>query len=337
MERPKVLTVSIAAFNMEAYIRDTMESLMDDRLLDSLEIFVVDDGGTDRTLRIVQEYADRYPGSVFPVHKENGGWGSTVNWSILHAHGRYFKCLDGDDWFDREGLFELICALKNSDADIVVTGYKTGTDETHLKEARPMLNRVRGSGMINEPVPGFLFGMWELTYKTDILRRPGLRLPEHTLYTDSLLAAIPFAFADSIQFLEKSVYCYRTGRAGQSVSREARIRHRQDAQDNCARLCAFYQENVRSGRAVKNKAYLKRRITKYCTGTVRTLLLCGITKETLGEVIAFEKRIQSISPEIYENVAECGKAGRFIKLMRKTDYHAFWLLRLAPGGIHNWT
>ena len=100
----KILTISIAAYNMEQYIEHTLNSLIDEHIIDLLEIFVVDDGSMDRTLEIAMQYAKRYPQSIYPIHKENGGYGSTINTSVKLATGKYFKLLDGDDWYAKENL-----------------------------------------------------------------------------------------------------------------------------------------------------------------------------------------------------------------------------------------
>ena len=57
----KILTISIAAFNVEKYIRETLTSLCDDEVIDDLEIFVIDDDGKDHTLEIAKEFANKYP------------------------------------------------------------------------------------------------------------------------------------------------------------------------------------------------------------------------------------------------------------------------------------
>ena len=95
----KKLTVSIAAYQVEKYIRKTLSSFIEDGIRDQVEVLIIDDGGHDGTLRIAKEYAARYPDTFFPIHKENGGWGSTVNCGIENAHGEHFKLLDGDDYF----------------------------------------------------------------------------------------------------------------------------------------------------------------------------------------------------------------------------------------------
>ena len=111
----KILTVSIAAYNVEAYIKENLESILASEAREDIEVLVVDDGGKDHTLEIAQTYEKKYPGIVYAVHKENGGYGSVQNYSIQHAAGEYFKILDGDDWVNAEGLTRLVNYLKAHD------------------------------------------------------------------------------------------------------------------------------------------------------------------------------------------------------------------------------
>ena len=57
----KILTVSVAAYNVSAYIRKNLDSCIVPEIMDDLEVIVVDDGSKDNTAQIVQEYVDRYP------------------------------------------------------------------------------------------------------------------------------------------------------------------------------------------------------------------------------------------------------------------------------------
>ena len=130
----KILTISVAAYNVEAYIKENIESIVAAKVKDDIEIFVVDDGGKDGTYEIAEDYKNLYPGIVHAVHKENGGYGSVQNYSIAHATGKYFKILDGDDWMDTEGLTKLVEYLKASDVDAVVTNYYKGPDKNSLNQ-----------------------------------------------------------------------------------------------------------------------------------------------------------------------------------------------------------
>jgi glycosyltransferase involved in cell wall biosynthesis len=68
---------------------------------DQVEIIIVDDGSTDRTAEIADQYAEKYPDIVKAVHQENGGHGEAVNSGIRNATGLYFKVVDSDDYLAR--------------------------------------------------------------------------------------------------------------------------------------------------------------------------------------------------------------------------------------------
>ena len=116
----KLLTVSIAAYNVEAYLTETLESLAVPEILDELEVLVIDDGSTDSTGEIARKYAEKYPGTFHLISKENGGYGSTINRGLTEASGRYFKQLDGDDSFS-EDLADFIRLLRERSEDLIIT------------------------------------------------------------------------------------------------------------------------------------------------------------------------------------------------------------------------
>lgn len=103
----KILTISIAAYNVEKYLPKTLESLVIPEIMDQLEVLIINDGSQDKTGQIAEEYVVKYPATFYLVNKENGGWGSTVNTSAQLATGKYYKLLDGDDFFNAEALKNL--------------------------------------------------------------------------------------------------------------------------------------------------------------------------------------------------------------------------------------
>ena len=88
----KVLTISIAAYNVEEYLAETLDScIVHPNLQSYLEVLIVDDGSTDGTLEIAQEYEKEYPEVFHVISKENGGYGSTINAALKIATGKYQK------------------------------------------------------------------------------------------------------------------------------------------------------------------------------------------------------------------------------------------------------
>ena len=92
----KVLTISVAAYNVEKYIGTLIDSVIGSQAAGKIEIIVVDDGSKDKTSDIVKTYCNKCD-SVRLVTKENGGYGSTINRALEIAEGKYFRLLDGDD------------------------------------------------------------------------------------------------------------------------------------------------------------------------------------------------------------------------------------------------
>ena len=96
--KEKILSVSIASYNVEAYLEECLESFVNSKVMDDLEVLVIDDGSSDSSPEIAQWYVDKFPDTFRLIRKENGGHGSTINKGIEVASGKYFKVVDGDDW-----------------------------------------------------------------------------------------------------------------------------------------------------------------------------------------------------------------------------------------------
>jgi len=115
----KILTVVVPTYNAEKYLRDNLESFKIPELMEDLEILIVNDGSTDHSLEIAEEYVRQYPDTYRVITKENGGHGSGINCGIANARGTYFKVVDADDWVGEKAFCDLVRTLKTSNADVV--------------------------------------------------------------------------------------------------------------------------------------------------------------------------------------------------------------------------
>ena len=76
----KLLTISIAAYNVGKFLKKTLDSLCcNEEIRELVEVLVQDDGSNDDTFEIARQYEEKYPTMVKAIHKENGGYGSTIN------------------------------------------------------------------------------------------------------------------------------------------------------------------------------------------------------------------------------------------------------------------
>jgi len=237
----KLLTVSIAAYNVEKYIGKTLSSFPEE-VIDKLEIFVIDDGGTDGTISIANKYANKYPNSFIPVHKSNGGWGSTVNYAIQHASGFYFKILDGDDWFASENLPNYLQFLESVNSDLVYTPYFTVDNESErFIESIGKLENVSNSVLnMHEAAKSLSFVMHNITVRTELLKSNGINLLEHCFYTDVEFFIKCLAYSENVSVFNKEIYCYRIGREGQSVSITGLEKHINEWREVYRSMLNFY-------------------------------------------------------------------------------------------------
>lgn len=91
----KIISFTVPCYNSQEYMRNCVDSLLVGG--EDVEIVIVNDGSSDRTIDIAREYEAEYPTIVKVIDKPNGGHGSGVNAGLKIATGLYYKVVDSDD------------------------------------------------------------------------------------------------------------------------------------------------------------------------------------------------------------------------------------------------
>lgn len=317
-ERKKVLTISIAAYQVEEYLEETLESFRIPEVMEELEVLIINDGSTDRTAQIAAEYQQKYPETFRLIDKKNGGHGSTVNRGIEEAAGKYFKTVDGDDWVDREGLKELMAYLRGADEDMVVTDYlwMDHTTGKTIKKISCAFSEIRYGFCYRfaDICDRIYINMHGMTYRTELLKKHPPMLDEHCFYVDAEYVLLPVLYADTVAFLEKPVYMYRLGLENQSMN----IR---SMQKNCGhhervleRLLLAYEQFAAkaagSGKEAKRR-YLAKGIARIAASQIKIYLSFPTDKQWKVKIMELERRLKENYPEVY----------------RQTENKAVWGLR----------
>lgn len=260
--KEKVLSVVIPSYNIQQYIEQCLDSLVQVKeILEQLDIVVVNDGSKDNTVMLAQKYVDQYPSSVRIIDKENGGHGSVLNVGIREARGKYLKILDGDDWVDGSGLRDLMRYLSGQaeDADLVInpydivedgTGKKTRVDYTQLKMGKPISFQE-----LNEK--HVFIAMHAMTVRVGLYRENGVpAIDERIFYVDMEYDLYPLPYVKKIVFLPDVVYQYRVGTAGQSININNMIKRRQMHTKVIDSLYHYYQTAYAHADAELKKYFL---------------------------------------------------------------------------------
>lgn len=292
----KLLTVSIAAYNVENYLEEALNSFLIKELEDKLEVLIINDGSTDATSEIANSYATKYPHLFKHINKKNGGWGSTINEGIKYATGKYFKQLDGDDFFEKEGLINLLKKLEVSESDLIVTKFITFKDGSNEIFDEFIFNKnlqTQVEYQFEDVICNIHnLGMHNITIKTKILKDhyEELKLTENCFYTDVEYLLKISTKIKTITILPISVYWYRIGRDGQSVSIEG--------------ICKYYKHHLtvlknlleymeRKNLRPNIRAFFIDRLTDMASAQYERYLCLPISKENKRELIKYHKWIKN--------------------------------------------
>lgn len=221
----KLLTLAIAAYNMADYLNRCLDTVVGDSFADTLEVIVINDGSKDRTSEIAHSYEEKYPSIIKVVDKENGHYGSCINKALELATGKYFRPLDADDWVDTKNLNIFLSQLDNCDSDLVVTEYTSYEKKGIVQHTIPSLiecGKEYNSKELDFQKVGidFLLKMHVMTFKTEVLRKSGLKLDTGINYTDNEYCMIPLGITSSIIFYPINVYQYYLLREGQTTQKK---------------------------------------------------------------------------------------------------------------------
>ncbi|AIQ45789.1 glycosyl transferase [Paenibacillus sp. FSL R7-0273] len=227
----KLLSFIIPCYNSQDYLDRCISSLLVEG--EEIEILIINDGSSDQTGRIAEDYEAKYPLMVKVVHQQNLGHGGAVNTGISHASGFFVKVVDSDDWVDRKAYQKILATLKkliteDAPVDMVVSNFvyeKQG--KKHRKVMKYGKNFPEERIFTWDDIQSFRKGqyilMHSIIYRTNLLKECQFRLPEHTFYVDNLFVFKPLEKVERIYYVNTDFYRYFIGREDQSVNEKVMI------------------------------------------------------------------------------------------------------------------
>ncbi|MBF1742004.1 MAG: glycosyltransferase [Veillonella dispar] len=216
---PVNISVIIPVYNMGAYIREALDSVIS-QTLKNIEIICINDGSTDNSIDILNEYSQRDP-RIKVINKENEGVASARNDAIRVANGEYLFFLDPDDWLpDSDVLHDLYEAAKKH--NVLVCGgnfveYASGYINDRWSGANSKYTFDR-EGFIDYYNYQFDYGWVRFLYKRQFLIDNNLWIPKLTFFEDPQFFVRVMTCAKNFYVLPRPTYCYRSGHHSYELS-----------------------------------------------------------------------------------------------------------------------
>ena len=200
---PKI-SVIVPVYNVEQYLPRCIDSILAQTFTD-FELLLIDDGSTDNSGKICDEYAGK-DSRIRVFHKENGGVASARQLGIEKAQGEFSIHADGDDWVDEDMLEEMYNMALLKQADIVVVDYYVNYQkkEFYRKQefSQPLLKAI-----LNGCVMGSL---WNKLIKHSLYRKYSVHFCQDINYCEDVLVLVQILLNHdvSIYYLNCAFYHY---------------------------------------------------------------------------------------------------------------------------------
>lgn len=204
-----IISVIVPVFNAENYLHYAMESL-EKQTYKNFEIILVNDGSTDDSGKLCDEYSKKYS-NVRVFHKENGGLSDARNFGVENANGEFITFLDSDDYFEINALEYLYIVQKKYDVDIVTTIlnrtniYNDVINDNGSNDEILIVDKFRGLEEILYDIKAQSYSCGKL-YKKEILSK--IKFPLGRIYEDSYVLSEHIYEANKIAICNKKIYHY---------------------------------------------------------------------------------------------------------------------------------
>lgn len=223
-KNPKV-SVIVPVYNVEQYLRECMESIRN-QTLEEIEIVCVDDGSTDRSAEMLDEYA-AVDARIKVYHKANGGYGHAVNYGIARSDGEYIGIVEPDDYIEPDMFETLYTAAKKKDLDVVKSNLKRfyGEKDSRTFEYAPLSQEdksVYGRVILPCEEPSILNLTMNIVtgiYRNRFLKEKRIRLNETpgASFQDNGFWIQTMTLAGNIYFVDEYFYAARRDNPNSSV------------------------------------------------------------------------------------------------------------------------
>ena len=225
------ITILVPVYNVEPYLRRCLDSIINQTFSD-LEILCLDDGSTDQSGKILEEYAKK-DSRIQVIHKENTGYGSTMNLGIRMAHGTYIGIVESDDVIEKEMYEVMYQAAEKHKVDMVKTDFyklwdhEDGTEwleYTCLSENKNLYHRVIQP--VKETEAFFLEKFtWNTLYNREFLQKNQISYQETpgASYQDNGFWFQTMYYAKRVFVLGQAFYKYKQDNPSSSFHSKQKV------------------------------------------------------------------------------------------------------------------
>lgn len=219
-----LFSIIIPIYNVEAYIKDCIESILQQEYND-YEVWLIDDGSTDHSGKLCDDYAEKYH-NIYTIHQSNQGLSGARNTGIRCAQGKYLVYVDSDDMMALGALQSLKQVIyEQRDPSIILSRRITYVSEKVTTECQYYFDKVKlfklSPAQIYsalQKLPDMWLGVWVITTKREYIIKNKFYFYDGIFHEDEEWVPKIFFNADRIGYNNECVYVNRVNRVGSITS-----------------------------------------------------------------------------------------------------------------------
>lgn len=205
------LSVIIPVFNAEDYIKECLDSVVDQSLgIDNIEVIIVNDNSCDSTLDIISQYTDKYPSFKLISNKSNLGPGESRNMALKEVSSDYVTYLDADDFISQNAYEDALSKINEFNADLLIYNWETYTGSDYVEPINIHQQNTLENKLITDikqnPKLFLSTAPWNKIYHRSLFKY--LKFSKG-FYEDNIVAILALINAKRIFLSKDSIYYYR--------------------------------------------------------------------------------------------------------------------------------
>lgn len=221
------ISVVVPVYNVEKYLKECIDSIIN-QTLEDIEIICVNDGSTDSSLDILNDYAKK-DSRIIVINKSNSGYGHTMNMGLNAATGEYIGIIESDDFADKNMFEDLYKLAKEYDADIVKGDWYNYWSKNKFARKNNRISSAKALKLTNSKQDKSLLrinpSVWSAIYKKKFLNKYNIRFLETpgASYQDLAFSFKVFALAEKLILTDKAYLYYRQDNMNSSVKSKTKV------------------------------------------------------------------------------------------------------------------
>lgn len=210
------ISIVVPVYNVEKYLKECINSLLEQDFRGQYEIICVNDGSTDSSLQVLKEY-EKSNEKIVLINQKNKGLSAARNTGLKNAKGKYVMFIDSDDYLKNPKVLSLLYdEIEKNDLDFVVADFEYDYEEKvknyRIKRSQAIKNKImigRDFYDLGIKTKSIMSVVWNKLYKKEFLEKNNLFFYEGIFYEDMEFTPRAYYLAKRVKYVDEVIIMYR--------------------------------------------------------------------------------------------------------------------------------